>query len=235
MRSTKSRVYTDLAMTEFDSDGALAEAADRLDVATRGDLFRRAGAGGAVVLGALVAPGRAHARTRNRDLAILNYALGLEYLQAAFYTEAERLKSLKGPFARQAHIVGAHERGHVTALQAVLGRHAIKRPRFDFRGVTEDQNAFRQTAVAFEDLATAAYKQQLPRLDSRAYLLSAVQIHSVEARHAAWIRRLAGIVPAPDAFDQPLSKRKVTAIVADTKFIVPAPKMSGKRNPKFTG
>jgi Ferritin-like domain len=235
MDQMTSRVYAGLALEEFDRDGAVAEATEHAGVGTRGDLLRRAGAGGAVLIAGLVAPGRAQARSRARDQAILNYALSLEYLQAAFYTEAERLKSLRGPFARQARVVGAHERAHVAAFRAVLGRHAIKRPRFDFRGVTEDQAAFRQTAVAFEDLAVAAYKGQLPRISARAYLMSAVQIHSVEARHAAWIRRLAGRLPAPDAFDQPLGMPKVGAIVADTKFIVSSPKTSGKRNPKFTG
>jgi hypothetical protein len=235
MDSMTSCVNAELAFDELDREGAIAEAAERAGVGTRGDLLRRAGAGGAVLLAGLVAPGRAQAQSRARDRAILNYALTLEYLQAAFYTEAERMNSLKGPFKRQARVVGAHERAHVAAFRAVLGRHAVKRPRFDFRGVTEDQAAFRQTAVAFEDLAVAAYKGQLPRLRTPAYLMSAVQIHSVEARHAAWIRRLAGRLPAPDAFDEPLGMPKVGAIVADTRFIVASPKTSGKRKPKFTG
>ena len=38
----------------------------------------------------------------------------------------------------------------------------MKRPTFDFQGVTEEQQAFLKTAVAFEDLAVAAYKGQAP-------------------------------------------------------------------------
>ena len=38
----------------------------------------------------------------------------------------------------------------------------------------------------------AAYKGQAPHIQDRAYLVPALAIHSVEARHAAWIRRLAG-------------------------------------------
>ena len=104
-------------------------------------------------------------------------------------------------------MVGAHERAHVKAFREVLGADAVKRSRFDFRGATENEDRFRRTAVAFEDLAVAAYKSQAPLIQSRAYLVPALAIHTVEARHAAWIRRLAGFTPAPDAFDEPRSKQ----------------------------
>jgi hypothetical protein len=131
--------------------------------------------------------------------------------------------------------VGAHERAHVVALRKALGRAATKQPKFDFRGVTENEAAFRRTAVAFEDLATAAYKDQAPRIQSKHFLASAIQIHSVEARHAAWIRRLAGRVPAPDAFDQPLPRTQVIRIVADTRFVTSPVNTLGRTQPKFTG
>ena len=66
----------------------------------------------------------------------------------------------------------------------------------------------------------AAYKYQAPRLQSRAFLMAAVAIHSVEARHAAWIRHLAGVLPAATAFDQPLPPHEVNALVASTHFVV---------------
>ena len=62
--------------------------------------------------------------------------------------------------------------------------------------------------------------------------MPALAIHSVEARHAAWIRRLAGEVPAADAFDEPRSMRSTLAIVADTNFVV---RTRSRRKPKFTG
>ena len=62
-----------------------------------------------------------------------------------------------------------------------------------------------------------------------------MRIHSVEARHAAWIRRLAGVVPAPDAFDEPLPRRRVLRVVADTKFVSSAPRTSAFSSPRFTG
>jgi rubrerythrin len=219
-----------MRLADIDTDGAISEALDALHGTTRAGFLRRAALGSTALLAASAAPARAAAASR--DEAILNYALALEYVQDSFYSEVERIGALTGALAEQAKVVAAHERAHVKAFRQVLGSRAVKRPRFDFRGATEDADRFRKTAVAFEDLAVAAYKAQAPLIQSRAYLVPALAIHSVEARHAAWIRRLAGEVPAADAFDEPRSKRSTLAIVDDTHFVV---KTSSRRKPKFTG
>jgi hypothetical protein len=226
-----------LTLGALDRDGAIGDALHALDrddhAATRGEALRLAVVGGAALAAALAGPTTASAASSaRRDRDILNYALTLEYLQASFYSEVERLGAVHGRLADQARIVGAHERAHVKAFRAVLGHHAVARPRFDFRGATEDDERFRKTAVAFEDLAVAAYSAQAPRVRSRAYLASALGIASVEARHAAWIRRLAGVVPAPDAFDEPRSRGATVAIVDKTHFAVHT---TSRRRPKFTG
>jgi rubrerythrin len=220
-----------MRLGDIDRDGAIAEALDALHGTTRADFLRRAALGGAVLLAASAAPARADG-VDVRDTAILNYALSLEYVQDAFYSEVERIGALTGDLAEQAKIVGAHERAHVKAFRQVLGSKAIKRPRFDFRGATEDAGKFRRTAVAFEDLAVAAYKAQAPMIESREYLVPALAIHSVEARHAAWIRRLAGITPAATAFDEPRSKTSTLKIVDATHFQLTT---NSTRKPKFTG
>jgi hypothetical protein len=220
-------------LRDVDRDGALAEAADALATTRRRVLVLAAGG---AVLRALGGPGVARASAFARqDVGILNYALGLEYLQSSFYTEAERLGALHGPLAQQARVVGAHERAHVSAFQKVLGTDAMKRPTFDFQGVTEDPDGFRRTAVAFEDLSVAGYKYQAPRLQSPAFLQAAIAIHSVEARHAAWIRRLAGVLPAATALDQPIPPARVKALVASTHFVVAPSRTTARRAPKFTG
>jgi rubrerythrin len=219
-----------MILSEIDCDDAIAEALDALHGTTRAGFFRRAALGSAALLAASAEP--ASAAIGKRDEAILNYALTLEYVQDSFYSEVERLGTLSGALEKQAKTVAAHERAHVKAFREVLGSRAVKRPRFDFRGATEDADSFRKTAVAFEDLAVAAYKGQAPLIQSRAYLVPALAIHSVEARHAAWIRRLAGEVPAADAFDEPRSMRSTLAIVADTHFVV---NTRSRRKPKFTG
>jgi rubrerythrin len=221
----------DLRLETIDRDGAITEAIARLQGHTRADLLRGAILGGGALLAACATPASAASGT-GHDVSILNFALTLEELQAAFYTEVERNKVLHGPLKRQADTVGSHERAHVRAFRAVLGSRAIKRPHFDFGGATEGSSAFRRTAVAFEDLAVAAYKGQAPHIRSRAYLASALAIHSVEARHAAWIRRLAGKPPVAGPFDEPLSRAAATRIVTRTHFVV---HKTSNKGPKFTG
>ena len=222
---------SDLTLGDIDRDGALEETLAALHGSTRAGLLRGALLGGAALLAAAAGP--ADAADGDHDVAILNYALSLEYVQDSFYGEVERIGSLSGKLAEQARVVAAHERAHVKAFRETLGHRAIKRPRFDFKGATEDPDRFRQTAVAFEDLAVAAYKGQAPRIRRRAYLVSALAIHTVEARHAAWIRRLASIRPAATAFDEPRSRASTERIVAATHFTVA---MEAKhRSPRYTG
>jgi hypothetical protein len=233
--STEQKIS--LSLFDFDADGALEETFDRLLGHTRGQFLRRAAGVGATAFAAFaLRPAAARAAATSSDVRILNFALALEYLQAAFYTEAERVGALQGALAHQAHVVGMHERAHVAAFHNVLGSAATKEPRFNFHGVTESPSAFRSTAVAFEDLAVAAYKGQAPAIQSREYLAAAIAIHSVEARHAAWIRRLAGFLPATHAFDDPLDADKVVEIVNSTRFVTLAdPSTSAQSSPRFTG
>ncbi len=230
-----------MSMTQLevvDQDGAIREALENVSGDTRADFLRKAAltgggvVGGGAVLGALARP--AAAATVN-DVNILNFALTLEHLEASFYTEAENKGALKGRLARFAEVVGAHERAHVAALQEALGSAAIKKPKFDFQGTTTDEALFGQTAVALEDTGVAAYAGAAPSIDSAAVLEAALGIHSVEARHAAWIRHVLGSEPSPEAFDQPKTVSEVLAIVTETKFIASPLMTASGEAPAFTG
>src|SRR4051794_11301973 len=169
-------------MLQFDTDGAVAEAEDA--AVTRSSLMARGVALGGGLLGAgalmgLLAPRASAATLAKGDVAILNYALTLEYLEASFYTEAEQMGALSGELALFAQVVGAHERGHVAALKAVLGRKAVKKPKFDFHGTTESRSKFAATAQKLEDTGVAAYKGQAARIASNAILEAALAIHAV--------------------------------------------------------
>ncbi len=226
---------SDLDLSTLDRDGALREAAAGLPASTRRAFLATAGVGaGGALLGGLGLVPSASAQSNN-DVSILNYALILEYVQAGFYTEAEHMGALKGVAARAAAQIGAVERAHVQALRGALGSKAVARPSFDFGNTVTDGDAFLRTAVAFEDLATAAYKGQLPNIQAKAYLAAALSIHSVEARHAAWIRYLASETPAANAVDLPISRPEAEKIVASTGFIVAAPATASRRSPRFTG
>lgn len=131
-----------------DRDDALAEVLAGAVPATRGRLLRTLAAAGLIGSAGLASAGTADATSEPQgDVGILNYALTLEYLQSAFYTEVERIGAVTGEAARLAGIVGNHEREHVRALLKVLGSHAVPRPSFDFRGATESRDAFVRTAV----------------------------------------------------------------------------------------
>jgi Ferritin-like domain len=233
-----------ISLTDIDADGALRETAERLP--TRAQLLSRGArvaAFGGLALSVFAQTADAKAKSSQEtakqtrdDVAILNFALALEYLQASFYTQAERVGALHGKLAEQARVVGSHERAHVKAFKATLGHHAIKKPSFDFRGTTDNPKSFRATAVAFEDLAVGAYKEQLPKITSKQYLAAAIGISSVEARHAAWIRLLANILPAEHAFDDALPDPETVKIVNDTHFVtLQVPRTSADRAPAFTG
>lgn len=227
--------HIDELLTAVDRDGAIAETRSRAETTSRRGLLGLTLAGaGTFVLTRAAGAGSAGGPSAH-DVDILNYALVLEYLQASFYTDAERGGALTGKTMQAARVVGATERAHVEAFRKLLGSRAVKRPTFDFQGTTEQQQAFLKTAVALEDLAVAAYKGQAPKLQSAAVLAAAVGIHSVEARHAAWMRQLFGITPAVTAFDKPASRASINHIVASTQFIVAKPKMGARKKPNFTG
>lgn len=224
-----------LTLAELDCDGAIREALEAVGGDSRADFLRKATVGGAALVGVLALSEDAGAAPGPGDVAILNYALTLEYLQAAFYTEAEREQALRGNARKAASVVGPVERAHVSAFRKALGSAAVKRPAFNFRGTTEDERLFLRTAVAFEDLAVAAYKAQAPRLKDPSVLAVAISIHSVEARHAGWMRRLSGVLPASKAFDDALDKPEVLRIVTSTGFVSAPARTKGKGKPRFTG
>lgn len=207
---------------ELDKDGALAEAIDAVEGDSRADFLRKAAvAGGGLVGGgaafaALAAPAGAQSAS---DVNILNFALTLEHLETEFYAQAQQ-NDLGERLNRFAKIVGAHEAAHVDALQKTLGNKAVQKPKFDFKGTTEDAALFGQTAATLEATGTAAYGGAAPMIQSEAVLKAAVSIHSVEARHTSWINHIIGESPAPVAFYEPMTVSEVLAAVTATGFIV---------------
>ena len=173
-------------------------------------------AGGALV--AALPRLAASAPSPAQDQKILNFALQLEYLEAGFYAEAFAKRDLSSELLEYVSTVRHHERAHVAFIKGVLGRNASKEPEFDFGDATSDPQEFTAAAIALEETVIAAYNGQAANL-TKGTLAKAATIVSVEARHAGWIRAIAGRDPAPDATDQPKTPGEVQAYVNRTGFV----------------
>jgi rubrerythrin len=223
-------------LADVDRDGALTEAVDAVCGSTRAGVLRSAVLGGAALLGALANPGKALADIT--DVQILQFGLRFERLQATFYTQAEELGTIGRMPARKrrwAETLGAHERAHVRILKHVLGSKAEPAPFFDFGDANETPAAFTRTAVAMEDLTVALLTGVAPRIDDRELTAAVFGLLTVEARHAAWARSIAGATPAPTTLDRPRSLPDVSAVIERTRFIVHKPRMEGHARPRYTG
>ena len=216
---------------EFDRDGAVRETAEAAGH-SRGVFLKKAGVGAGVLIaggafaGGLPAIARGAAIPAS-DIAILNFALTLEYLEAAFYAEAVAGKKLTGETHRFASVVANHEASHVKFLKSVLGARAVAEPKFDFKGTTTDQAMFQATADVLENTGVHAYLGQVGNIKTKAVLAGAGSILPVEARHAAWIRDIrfhggttSPTTPAPAGFEEGFSKAQILAAVKSTGFIV---------------
>ena len=220
------------AVEVLDRDGAIQEAAAKVDPETRASFLRKAGVGvgalavGGAFAGAIPSVARGQAIPQS-DIAILNFALTLEYLEAAFYAQANQNKVLKGELNRYSTVLAQHENTHVQFLRKVLGAKAVAKPKFDFKDTVTNPAKFAATAQVLEDTGVHAYLGQVPNIKTKAVLIGAGRILPVEARHAAWIRdiRFSGgtspdTTPAPAAFEDGFSKAKILAAVNATGFIV---------------
>ena len=248
---------TNISIEELDRSGDLREAADDAGAwdpsGTRRSLLKRAGIGGAAVfgVGALLSPldalasatasqkgaySRSGARSIRRrstptanDVRIGNYALTLEYLEAAFYAAAVKANFPDADIAGAAKKLAAHEQAHVDALKKVLGKAAVKPPMVDTDTVARllaDQSTFIKTAAAIEPVGTAAYAGAGPYINNLAIVKAALSIHSVEANHAAYTAALVklkgidgSVDPIPNAFNPAFSFAKTVKTVSALKVV----------------
>jgi rubrerythrin len=181
---------------------------DGASVSRAGLLRWVAGGLGSVTAAGAAAAGFASASSANSlsatDRQILRLALQIERLQAAFYSEALRVGKLSGEAHEFAATVSKQEQAHVSFVLQALGSGLPKTSRFDFGQAVKRDSSFIALAVTLEDIGLAAYNGQAENL-SRATLAKVARIISVEARHAAWARGLAGKLPAPVPTDVPIS------------------------------
>ncbi|MET0465861.1 MAG: ferritin-like domain-containing protein [Chitinophagaceae bacterium] len=166
---------------------------------------------------------KAYGQSNSTLFNILNYALTLEYLEAKFYSNAlaaataGNLAIPTGAPRTAIQTIGAHETAHVAFLKTAItssGGTAVAEPTFDFSAGNGSNNGpfaavftnyalFLAVAQVFEDTGVRAYKGQAAEpalMANNDVLTAALNIHSVEARHASHIRQMrkanGGLVPA---------------------------------------
>jgi rubrerythrin len=149
------------------------------------------------------------------DLAIVNYALTLEYLETEFYAKVIAAGLFKGKVASMLKEFGAQEMTHVEALKGTaekLGGTPAAKPEGKFPITSAGQVA--DLAYTVENLGAAAYLGQAAKIQSTEVLAAALAIHTVEARHAATLGTLVKKSLTPDgAFAKPADMSTVLAAV----------------------
>jgi hypothetical protein len=148
------------------------------------------------------------------DLAIVNYALTLEYLESQFYDKVVKSGLFSGQNLSVIKTFRGEEHEHVAALEKVassLGTPAAK-PKGKFP--LKDAASVAKLAGAVENLGAAAYLGQAGNIKSKEILAAALAIHTVEARHAATLNLVLKLSPTPDgAFAKPMSMAEVLKVV----------------------
>jgi rubrerythrin len=186
-----------------------SDGVSRADWLERGAAVAAGLAAGGIVAGGFASLASSSAPT-SQDIEVLNFALAYEELQAAFYTKAAHALSLHGDWLQFARVVRGHERAHVAFLRRKLGSAAKPAPKLQLGTAPSNLADFKRMAVALEDTGVAFYNGQAGNL-TPASLAAAAEIVSVEARHAAWARDLAGEIPAPVPTDPPADEDQVKA------------------------
>ncbi|MGH3261189.1 MAG: ferritin-like domain-containing protein [Trebonia sp.] len=158
--------------------------------------------------------GTATTSSGSGDLAIVNYALTLEYLESMFYAKVIHSGLFHGEDLSLIKTFGAEESQHVAALKHVaagLGTPAAEpKTKFPIHSAAQVTSL----AATVENLGAAAYLGQAPRIQNMQILAAALAIHTVEARHAATLNLVLKKSPTPDgAFAKPMSMAQVLPIV----------------------
>lgn len=165
------------------------------------------------------------------DNNVLQYALTLEHLEAAFYnqgltnlTETQfNNAGINGSIYMYLGMVRAHENTHVAALQVALsarGATPVQACQYNFSVSTVAQ--FIAIASALENTGVYAYNGAVASLTDVSLLTYAATIATVEARHAAFLNVLNNNAsPFPNATDLALTPQAIFAIAS--QFILSCP------------
>ena len=168
-------------------------------------------------------------------LEVLNYALTLEHLEAAYYQQGleefsdselmnaevlcQRNEELNAQVPERLRSIRNHEMAHVEQLSAViqkLGGTPVERAEYEFPYETPSE--FLQLAATFETTGVSAYDGAINLLSEDSLLTASATIATVEGRHSAFLNEITGKSPFPRAFDEAKSMEEIKEIVS--QFII---------------
>lgn len=150
------------------------------------------------------------------DVDVLNYALTLEFFEAALYKIIAGSGKLQGKDLQYIQLFAQHEQAHVDAIIPTiqkLGGTPVQPPELNVPDLP-DRNAVLNLLEAVEQTGISAYQGAAGFIQNKDVLAAAASIMQVEARHTSLIRVLLGKMPVPDAFTKPLTPDEVLKIVA---------------------
>jgi hypothetical protein len=224
-------VNGDIAETHHEAMESLSSGDTRLSFLKKAGLAGGAVMGSGALMAALTPAGAMAASGKGRppasfgkgDIGILNYALTLEYLEAAFYNECTKNKVAKG--AQQSAFLKTattDENAHVAFLKKALGSKAVAAPKVEFGDATSAAK-WLPTSYALENTGVHAYSGQVLNISNPAYVAAAASILTIEARHAS----VAGLLIKPTEkemtpdgpFDTPFTAAEVLKAVEATGFL----------------
>lgn len=169
-----------------------------------------------------------------QDIAVLNYALTLERLEADFYVRGlqrfgaadfagfgvvalfDRLRDIRD-----------HEVAHVATIESVvqsLGGTPVTGGEFTFPYT--DPRSFLRVAQILENTGVSAYDGAVALLRLPQLQTASATIATVEARHAAYLNLVNGDSPFPAATDTPRSPGDIVAAIQP--FVRTAPSAAAR-------
>jgi hypothetical protein len=160
------------------------------------------------------------------DIAVLNYLLRVEYVQAELYregisdfTSAARIRQFDpyggAPTLETLRSFGEQDASHVEALRSLVTRLGgtplppctVNFPRF---ATAAD---FMQLAFALENIGVSAYLGVVPLVRLPQVQTGIASIATVQSRHAGYVGTLNGQSPSPSPADTPRSRAEVLGLL----------------------
>ncbi|OAX39344.1 hypothetical protein K503DRAFT_739622 [Rhizopogon vinicolor AM-OR11-026] len=166
------------------------------------------------------------------ETQILNFALTLEHLENAFYTQGLQKYTQEDfidaglpTWARgRWNQIAQHETTHVSFLESVLGDDAVQACTYNFPDT--DPMSFVSTSFMLETVGVSAYSGAARFLSNSDYITSSGAILAVEARQSAWINSaISKANPWNTAFDTPLGLNQVWTLASGVIVTCPSSNM----------